>query len=57
MLSYSMAFILKTKSMKHPPLIFSWEICIFLKVAEAAARSRKRPGTLLKRDSNTGIFL
>ena len=39
MLSYSMAFIKKTKSVRPPPLIFSWEIYEFFKIAEAAAQS------------------
>ena len=57
MLSYSMVFIKKTKSMRSPPLMFSWEIYEVFKIAEAAARSQKRPATLLKRDSNTGVLL
>ena len=57
MLSYSMVIINKTKSMGPPPLMFSWEIYEFFKIAEAVARSYKRPATLLKRDSNTGVFL
>ena len=39
MLSYSMVFFKKTKSMRPPPLMFSWEIYEFFKIAEAAARS------------------
>ena len=39
MLSYSMVFVKKTKSMRSPPLMFSWEIYEFFKIAEAAARS------------------
>ena len=56
MLSYSMVFIRKTKSMRPPPLMLSWEIYELFKIAEEAARSYKRPATLLKRDSNTGVF-
>ena len=32
-------FIKKTKSIRPPPLLFSWEIYEFFKIAEAAARS------------------
>ena len=39
MLSYSMVFIKKTKSMKPPALMFSWEIYKSFMIAEAAARS------------------
>ena len=39
MLSYSMVFIKKTKSIGPPPLMFSWEIYEFFKIAEAAAQS------------------
>ena len=39
MLSYSTVFIEKRKSMRPPPLMFSWEIYEFFKIAEAAARS------------------
>ena len=39
MLSYLMVFIKKTKSMRPLPLMFSWEIYEFFKIAEAAARS------------------
>ena len=53
-LSYSMAFIKKAKSMRPPPLMYSWEIYEFFKITEEAARS---PADLLKRDSNRGIFL
>ena len=38
-------------------MVFSWEINEFFKIAEAAAGSQKRSATLLKRDSNTGVFL
>ena len=37
MLSYSMVFIRKIKSMRPPPLMFSWEIYESFKIAEAAA--------------------
>ena len=37
MLSYSMVFIKKTKSTRPPPLMFSWEMYEFFKIAEAAA--------------------
>ena len=39
MLSYSVAFIKKRKSMWPPPLIFSGKIFRYSKIAEAAARS------------------
>ena len=39
MLSYSMVFIKKAKFMRPSPLMFSWEIYEFFKIAEAAARS------------------
>ena len=39
MLSHSMAFIKKAKSMRLPPLMISWEIYEFFKIAEAAAQS------------------
>ena len=39
MLSCSMVFNKKTKSMRSPPLMRSWEIYEFFKIAEAAARS------------------
>ena len=44
--------------MKPPPLMFFWEIYEFFKTAEAATRSvpLKKPATLLKRESNTGVF-
>ena len=57
MLSYSMVFIKKTKSARPPALMFSWVIYEFFKIAEAAVRSYKTLATLLKRDSNTGVFL
>ena len=38
-LSYSMAFIKKTKSIRPPPLMFSWKIYDFFKIEEAAARN------------------
>ena len=37
MLSYSMASIKMAKSLRPPPLMFSWEIYEFFKIAEAAA--------------------
>ena len=44
--------------MKPPPLMFFWEIYEFFETAEAATWSvpLKKPGTLLKRESNTGVF-
>ena len=51
MLSYSMTFIKKTKSMRPPPLMFSWKIYKFLIIAEVAPEVKKRPTTLLKKDS------
>ena len=38
MLSYSMDKRQMTKAMRPPPLMFSWEIYEFFKLAEAAAR-------------------
>ena len=48
-LSYSMAFIKKTKSMRPTPLMFSWEIYEFFKIAQA--------GTKLKKDRFFFFFL
>ena len=39
MLSYSMVFIKKTKSMRAPSVMFSCEFYEFFKIAEAAARN------------------
>ena len=47
MLSYSMTFIKKKKSMRPLPLMFSWEIYEFFKIAKAAARGQKRSAILL----------
>ena len=45
--------------MKPPPLMFSWEIYAFFKTAEEPPEEfcKKNPATLLKRDSNAGVFL
>ena len=38
---FSRTFIKKTKSMRPPPLMFSWDIYKFFKIAEAATKGKK----------------